>query len=168
MFVVETMAGDARPGEIFVPLPRMACRASDLGVRADEGKFRLAVVERFNLAPDLFAVATVTLFAQPTLVGIIGLVTIKAASRGFAVFHVRGMATVAACSLVRPLQCEVGERMVEGFAIELNDIEWATLVVGVANPALRLGCFGVVAMETAPALPIRGDRLVACQAQPSL
>jgi hypothetical protein len=58
--------------------------------------------------------------------------------------------------------------MVEGFPIELNDIERATLVVGVANPALRLGCFGVVAVEPAPVLPIQGDHLVAYQAQSSL
>ena len=103
VLVVETMAGDARPGEIFVSLPRMACRACDLGVRADEGKPRLAVVERFNPAPGLLAVATVTLFAQPTLVGIIGLVTIKAAPGGFAEFRARDMATLAACSLVRAL-----------------------------------------------------------------
>jgi len=58
--------------------------------------------------------------------------------------------------------------MVEGFAIELNDIEWATLVVGVTNPAFRLGGFGMVAVETAPVLSIRANHLVACQAQSSL
>ena len=103
VLVVEAMAGDARPGKIFVSLPRMACRTSDRAVRADEGELRFTVVERFNPAPGLLAMATVALFSQPTLVGIIGLVTIKAAPGGFAVFHARDMATLAACSLVRPL-----------------------------------------------------------------
>ena len=168
VFVLQTMAGDARPGEILVSLPHMAYRARDLGVRADEGEPGFAVVEPFNLAPGLLAVTGIALFTQSTLVGIIALVTVKAAPGRFAVFHVLArvldVAALAACSLVGPLQREVGEPMVEGLAVELNDIEWATLVVGVTNLALRLGCFGVAAVETAAALPIRGNRLVACQA----
>ena len=58
--------------------------------------------------------------------------------------------------------------MVEGFAVELDDVERAPLVLGVTDLALTLRRFGMAAMEAARALPICGDRLVARQAKPGL
>ena len=48
-----------------------------------------------------------------------------------------------------PHQREVGERMVEGFAVELDDVERAPFVLGVTRHALTLRRFGVAAMEAA-------------------
>ena len=58
--------------------------------------------------------------------------------------------------------------MVEDLAVELDDVERAPLVLGVAGLALALRRFGMAAMEAARALPICGDRLVARQAKPGL
>src|SRR5215813_2624236 len=78
------------------------------------------------------------------------------------------MATIAACAFVGPCQGEIGKSVVEGFAIELNDVEGAALVVGMTGFALALERFGLAAVVVALGLAIRRDRLVTGQAEPRL
>lgn len=168
VLVLQVVAGDAGPGKIFVSLPDVAHCAFDLAVRANQRKPRLGVIEGLHAAPGVLAMTAIAFFPQPALVRIIRLVAIETAPGGLAIFRALPMATIAACSLMRPNKYEVGECMVEGFAVELNNIKRASLVVGMTHVARTLRRFGVAAMEAAHALPIGGDRLVARQAKASL
>ena len=78
------------------------------------------------------------------------------------------MAAIAAGPLVRTRQGEIGKCVIEGFAVELDDIEGAPLVFGVAGLALALQGFWVAAVKIARRLPIRNDRLMARQAEAGL
>src|SRR5262245_55613111 len=78
------------------------------------------------------------------------------------------MATVTTGAFVRPCQGEIGKSVVEGLAIELNNVERAPLVLGVTGFALHLERFGMAAVVVALGLAIRRDRLVAGQAEPRL
>jgi hypothetical protein len=126
------------------------------------------VIEGFDAAPRLLAVAAVAFLAELAFVRIVRLVTIETPPGSLAVFRAAGVATVAARSLVGLDQCEIGERMVERLAIELDDVELAPFVVGVAELAVGLRRFRVAAMEPALASPISRDLLVARKAKPSL
>ena len=118
--------------------------------------------------PSLLGVAVIAFLAQPALVRIVCFVTAETAPGGLAVFHALCMAAIAACSLVGTHQCEVGERMVEGLAIELNNVELTPFVLGVARLALPFRCFGVAPVESTRGLPVCSNRLVAGQAKPGL
>jgi hypothetical protein len=78
------------------------------------------------------------------------------------------MTTIAACALVGSRKDEVGEGVVEGLAVELNDVNCAPLVVGMTRVASSFRRFCVATVEAARALAIRGDRLVARQAEARL
>jgi len=95
-------------------------------------------------------------------------VAVEAAPGRLAVFRVLYMATVAACAFVRPCQGEIGKSVVEGFAIELNNVERAPLVLGMTALALALERFGMAAVIVALGLAIGGDRLVAGHTEPGL
>lgn len=168
MLVLQAVTGDARPTQILVSLAHMAFRTRDFAVRADQWESRLAVIERSHPRPSLLAVTAVTLLAQSTLVRIVCPVTVETAPGGLTEFPVPCMAAVATRSLVGPHQREVGKSMVEGFAVELDDVEWAPLVLCVTRNALTLRRLGAPAMEAALALPICGNRLVARQTKRGL
>ena len=168
MFVLQLVAGDARPGQISVSLTHMALCAGDLIVRANQRKPGLVVIEGLYATPGLLAMTTIAFVPQLALVRIIRLVAVEAAPGRVAVFLALCMATIAAYALVGPRKDEVGEGVVEGLAVELNNINCAPLVVGMTHVARSFRRFGVAAMEAAHALAIRGDRLVARQAEASL
>jgi hypothetical protein len=126
------------------------------------------MIEGLHETPRLLAVTAIALLAKASLVGIICLVAVETAPGGFPEFRGRCMTAVAAYAPVASLQGEARKSMIKDLTVELNGIEVTTLVVGVARIALVPRCLGVAAMETARALPIRGDRLVARQAKSCL
>ena len=64
-----------------------------------------------------------------------------------------------------PGQLEVGDVVVEQLGIEEHDVGVASLVVGVAAPALRGADLVAAAVKPAVSFQIGGHRLVAAQAQ---
>ena len=166
--ILNLMAIHAQGTDALVAFANMARRAGDRTVCAQERKLGRVVIERLDLAPCDFAVAIVAFLAKAPLVRIFRLMTVETAPSGLSVLRVPCVAAVATCTPVGADQCEVGECMVEGFTVQLDDVERAPFVFGVARLALAFRRFGVAAVETACALPIRSDRLVARQAKPGL
>src|SRR4029453_14321615 len=168
MLVLQAVAGVTGAGQTLVAFAGVALGAGDLLVGGHQREPRLAMVEGFHAPPGLFAATAFALLAQPAFVGVDRPVAVEAAPGRLAVFRVLYMATVAACAFVRPCQGEIGKSVVEGFAIELNDVEVAPLVFGVTGLALALQRFGVAAVVVALGLAIGRDRFVAGQAEPGL
>ena len=154
--------------QVLVALADMAGGAGDLGMCADQREPRLGVVERLDAPPCLLAVAAVAFLAEPPFVRVRSLVTVEALARCVAEFHGRAMAPLAACRLVRALELEVRESMIERLPVELDDVGAAALVIGMAGSAFGLRCIGPAAMEAAPLFAVRRNFLVAIQAQSRL
>jgi hypothetical protein len=145
VFVLQAVTAAAGGGQALVALAGVALAIGDLLVGADQREPRLAVIEGFHAPPGLLAVTGFALLAQPAFAGVDRPVAVEAAPGRLAVFRVLYMAGVAACAFVRPCQGEIGKSVVEGFAIELNDVEGAPLVFAVTGLALALDRFGVAA-----------------------
>ena len=116
----------------------MACRACHLAVRPPQGELRFGVIVGRDLTPGFLPVTALARRAESSLVRIIALVAVEAASGRLAVLLALRMTGVAADPLVRPHQREICERMIERLAIELDDIERASLVIRVTDPAVGL------------------------------
>ena len=62
-------------------------------------------------------------------------------------------------------QLKIGARMIESFAVELNDIEVSTLMISMAMLAIARHRIAVTAMKTPRLHPIRGDFFVAFETE---
>ena len=136
VLVLQAVAGDAGSRQILVALTDMAFRTCNLAVRAHQGELRLGVIVGLYLTPGFLPVTTLARRAESSLVRVIILVAVEAASGRLAVLLALHMTAVAADPLVRPCQHEICERMIERLAIELDDIERASLVIRVTGPAV--------------------------------
>ena len=145
MLVLQAVTGGAGGGQTLVALAGVALGAGDLLMGGHQREPRLAMVEGFHAPPGLLAVTGFARLAQLAFAGVDRPVAVEAAPGRLAVFRVLYMAAVAACAFVRPCQGEIGKSVVEGFAIELNDVEGARLVFAVTGLALALERFGVAA-----------------------
>ena len=138
MLVLQLVAGDTCPGQIFVSLTHMALCAGDLIVRANQRKPGLVVIEGLYATPGLLAMTTIAFVPQLALVRIIRLVAVETPPGRLAVFLALCMATIAACALVGSRKDEVGEGVVQGLAIEMNNVNCASLVIGMTYVACSL------------------------------
>ena len=138
MLVLQAVAGDAGSRQTLVALADMAFRATDIAVRAQQGEPRLGVIVGLDLTPGFFPVTALARRTESSLVRIIVLVAVEAASGRLAVRLAFRMTGVASDPLVRPRQREICERMIERLAIELDDIERASLVIRMADSAVGL------------------------------
>ena len=91
-------------------------------MRANQRKPRLGVIEGLYATPGVLAMTAIAFFPQLALVRIICLVAVDAPPERLAVFFALCVATIAACAPMGPRKCEVGEGVVEGLAVELNNI----------------------------------------------
>lgn len=116
----------------------MAGRAIYGLMRAFQNKCCFVVI-KLSLAPFRRGVAALALFAQPTAVRIGFFVTAKTSAGCLAKFFAGLMATAAGNLCVPSFQFEIGARVIEGIAVETNDIGVAAFVIGVTLLARR--CF---------------------------
>ena len=91
-----------------------------------------------DLTPGFLPVTALTRRAESSFVWVVALVAVEAASGRLAILLALRMTGVAADPLVRPCQREICERMIERLAIELDDIERASLVIRMADSAVGL------------------------------
>ena len=102
MLVLQAVAGDAGSRQILVALTDMAFRARNLAVRAHQGELRLGVIVGLDLTPGFLPVTALARRAESSLVRVIALVAVNAASGRLAVLLALRMTGVAANPLVRP------------------------------------------------------------------
>ena len=160
MSILQAMAGGTGRCQVLVTFAGMAGGARDVLVGPVKGEFRFAVIECLDAAPTILAMAAIALFTEPLLVRVLRLVTVVAASRGAAERHRHGVASVAAYCLVAAFEFEIGGDVVEGLAIELDDIGGAALVIGMTVLAILAQGVCVAAVKTATVATIGSDVLV--------
>ncbi|MEQ1611508.1 MAG: hypothetical protein ABL904_02050 [Hyphomicrobiaceae bacterium] len=149
-------------------LAGVASSATDVLVSANEGEFRLGMIERFDRSPGFFAMAAIATHAQPPLVRIVGLVTIYATAWGGAKLHFWLVAAVAGRRRMGALQFEIGRRVIERLAVQLNDVDATSFVIGVAVTAILYGRGHMPAVKPQLLLSVAIDLFVAIETEPRL
>ena len=94
--------------------------------------------------------------------------TIEAASGRVAEFYCLRVAAATLHDFVSVAQLEIRKSVIEGFAIELDDIGVSPLVIGVAMGAVLLCCIRLSPVESLTCQPISGGFFMACQAESRL
>jgi hypothetical protein len=166
--ILDLVAIHAQHADAFVALANMAGGTGDGLVSALERKPRRVVVERLDAAPSGFAVASIAFFAQAPLVRINSLVTVEALSGCLAEFD-RCCVTAGArhCSVGIPKR-EICKGMIECLAVELDDVRFPSLVVGMTMVALIFCGIRLPPVKSLAGRTIRGNVLVTCKAKPRL
>lgn len=125
---------------------------------------RLVVIE-LEMLPGLGVVARGAVSAEATLVRLLRLVATDTVSRSFAERLLRLVAALAGKAGMRSQEREVGGAVIELLAAELHDVGVASLVLGMAGPALCRLNPAQAAMEAGVGCDIGAYRLVARNAQ---
>jgi hypothetical protein len=162
--VLNLMTSHAGRRNIGISLAGMARRAIDRSMRSSQREFGGVMIECLNVQPAIVAVALLTLLAELTFVRVKRPVTIKAKTWGVPKLDGLEMTIAAGHRLVRALQAEVRQRVVERLAIKLNNIGASALVVGMAEAAFLLCGIELSAVKSSACLSVRSDLLVAVEA----
>jgi len=166
--ILDPVAIDAHGANPLVAFADMARGADDGAMCALKRELGLVVVERFDPRPCCLSMTVVARFPKATLVRIDHLVTVEAAPRGIAELYILQMTAAARHGFVGIAQLEIRKGVVEGFAIEQDDVGVSSLVIGVAVGATLLCSIRLERVEAPACQPICGNFLVACQAQSCL
>ena len=161
MNILNLMAIDARSTKALVALANMARGASDNPMRALQRELGLIVVERFDATPRDLGMTIVAGLAKAPFVWIVRFVAVEAASRRVTKLYRLQMAAATLYCFVRVFQLEIRKCMIEGFAVELDDVGISARVIGVAMAAVLRPRLRLPAMKASAQLTIRGDFLVA-------
>ena len=165
MLVLLGMTTRAGHPNVLVALSGMASAASDRLVSANEDETGLVMIEGFGLPPCFLVVAILAERAQAPFVRLGLFVTIDAAARRLAERFIGLVAARARSGFVGAIELKVRQRVIEGFAIEPDDVGRAALVVGVTVLAVALQRIFIASVEAALPLPIAGDVFMAFEAQ---
>lgn len=165
VLVLLGMAANAGRGDVLVTLACMTGPACHRFVSTNQGEPSLVVIEGLRFAPSVFAVAILAELAQTPFVRLGPLVTIDAAARSLAKRFAGFVASRARGRLMRAIELEIGQDVIEGLAIEPDDVGRAAFVVGMTVLAIALQSILVAAMEAALPLAIAGDILMALEAE---
>jgi len=166
--ILNLVAIDARGADPLVAFAAMARGADDGPMCALERELGLVVVVRFDATPCRLAVTTIAGFSQAPLVRLARLVTVEAASGRVAKFYRLRMTAAALHGFVRVPKLEVRKCMVEGFAIELDDIGIPPLVIAMTMGAFLLRGIRLTPVESLTRRTIRSDVLMTREAQARL
>jgi hypothetical protein len=166
--ILKLMTIHALGADTLVTFANMACGTGDRAVRALEWKPGRTVIERLDPAPSGFAVAIVAFFAEAPFVGVFRLMAVEAASRRIAEFCCRCVAAGARHRLVGVAKPKIRLSMIEGLAIQLDDVGVAPLMIGMTMAAFGLCGIRMAPMESLAGRSIRCGFLVARKAEPGL
>ena len=162
--IVLAVAGDAVGGRAGESLIHMAIGALGFGMTVQQGESRLGMVEARSL-PAALVVAVGALCAEISLVLVILAVAGKAVGRRRAMFCSCAMAAHAGCASMLAPQRKVRPRMVECLFGKDDGLRIASLVLGMAGPALT---FLDTAVVTGAGSNVARHLLVAIKAEPRL
>ena len=137
-------------------------------MRTLEPELRPVVVERLDATPRRLVMTFVTAFSKAPLMGIIRLVTVETTARRVAELYRLRVTRVASHCLVRVPEREIRECVIEGLAVELDDVGVSSNVIRVAIVAFLFLRIWLPAVKSLIRRTIRGNFLVARKAQPSL
>ena len=168
MNVLNSVAVHALGADTLVAFAGMTARAGDSLMSAQQRKPGGVVVERLDLTPFGFAVATITLFTKAPLMRINRLVTIEAPPERLAKFYLRCVTAGARHCFVRFPKLEIGEGVVERFAIKLDDVGISSLVIGMAMVAFSFCAIRVKSVKSLARRTIDSDVLVTVETAPRL
>jgi hypothetical protein len=166
--ILNPVAIDARGANPLVAFANMARGAEDGAMCALERELGLVMIERFDTLPSRLDVAIVTCLSKAPFVRIARLMTIEAASGRVAEFYRLGVAAAALHGFVSVAELKIRKCVIEGFAIELNDVGVSPLMIGVTTRAFLLRCLRLTPMKSLTRLTIRGSFFVACNAETRL
>ena len=163
MNVVRGVAGIARRGRTFKGEIAMASNTSSFVMCAQQSELRLAVVEVDRLEA-LHIVARGTVGTELAQVDIVGFMAIHAGMGSVTVLLVGLVAGSTGHRRMRAFQLKVRLLVTEGVGLKADNIGGATLVLTMAASTTRIGRQST-AVEALTALHVRGDVLVARQAE---
>jgi hypothetical protein len=166
--ILNLVAIHAQGADALVAFANVARRAGDSTVCALERKPGRVVIERLDLTPCDFAVAIVAFVAKAPLVGIFRLVTVKAASGRVTEFYCWCVAPGARHRLVGIPELKIREEMIEGLAVQLDNVGVASLVIGMTMGAFGFCCIRLTSVKPLAGRTIRRNFLMAGKAEPHL
>jgi len=164
MHIVQGVARHASLRRIFVALAGMTRTAAGLLMTALQRELRFIVIEA-RLLPRARIVAGFALLPERTAMAIIGAVAAVTRAVRRTVFFTFLVAARTGKVGVFAFEFEIGGRVIEGIAIETDDIGIATFMVGVALLARQRGLMIEFAVKTALLRDIGRDHIVALHAQ---
>lgn len=164
MHIVAGVTGNAGGRRFLVALGWMTSATTDLLVIAFQRKFCGAVIEAV-LFPTARVMATAAALTERATVMIVGLVTAVTIAARRAKFLAGLMTATALQFAVFAFQWEVGRRVIEGVAIETDDIRLTTLVIGVTLFARQRRVVFELAVKALFCRDIRTDHVVTGNAQ---
>ena len=134
--ILQPVARYAGSREILVDLIDVTRATVDAPMSSLQGKFGLAVIERLDLLPHRFAVASLAFFAEVSLMRLGLLMAIDTEAGSLAEGDFGQMAALALNVLVGVFKGEVREGMIEDLPIKLDDVRAPSLVIGMAASAI--------------------------------
>ena len=168
MHVLYVMTGQTGSSQILVNFAGMTTLAGDFLMGLLQGEICFVVVIFLDWPPARLRVTIIAFLAQALLMGFLLFVAINTFTCCIAKFNLWLVTGVAAHCLVSPLELKICVFMVEGFAVQADNIHVAALVIGMAEFTFLLPHFLAQSMKAARAPQILGNLLVTVQAQPLL
>src|SRR5579883_2184529 len=162
--VVGRVTGHAILRRALVAIAAVTLGAGQRGMRPVERESRLVVVEA-RLPPGARAVAGRTIPSQPAAMRIVADVAGAAVARCRPIRLPRRVTGGACQPGMRAPQRKIGEVVIESRGIELHDVGAAPEVIHVTRAALRGRHGRRVPVQAAMAANVRGDLLVAIEAE---
>lgn len=146
--VLNLVAIGARCADPLVALASMAGGARYFAMRALQRELGFVVVEGLDATPYGFAMTIVARFPQPSLMRIIGLMTIEAASGSIAELHFLYVTAAALHGLVSVPKLEIRKCVIECLTVEQEDVGIPSRVIGVALGAVLFGGIRLTPMKS--------------------
>jgi hypothetical protein len=154
--------------DILVAFANMARGAGDGTMCTLERELRAAVVERFDAKPCRLAVTIVACFPKTPLMRIVRLVTVEAASGRVAkLCRLRVTVDARYCRVGVP-EIEIRKRVIEGLAVELDNVGTSALMICVTMGTFLFRCIRLTPVKSAARPTVCDNFLVAREAEPRL
>jgi len=161
MDILKLVAIHASGADVFVPFAAVTPEAGNRPMCSLEREFRPIVVKWLDAEPCRLGMTFVARFPQTSFMRITGLVTVEAACRGVAEPHPLRVAVAARHSDMCVAKLEVRTRVIEGLAVQLDDVGISSLVIRMTMVAFLLRRLGIAPMKRAAGLAIGRNVLVA-------
>jgi len=163
--VVQGVAARALGLRLLVDLPCVAGFAAQPLMATQQGEIAGVLMIESGFTPALHAVAGGAIAAEIAFVRLVSIVAAGAFRLGLAEFFLRVVAILTRQDCVPPVQGKAGQRVIERFGNQPDDVSGAAFVLRVAAAARGARQSIVMAVKSLALSHISGDVLVTVQAQ---